>query len=92
LQVQKYWRIVFGMKTPDRELTFRVRWGNGYETDFPTRDFAKVFCDARNGRMTFRSRFWARKWQDCTDNSAWAEFEQQMFDWEDELRRKREER
>jgi hypothetical protein len=84
--------MVVGMKTPDRELKFIVRWGRGYETPFATRDAALAFYATRGGRILFRSRFWAREWQDCTDDEAWADFEQQMFDWEDELRRKREER
>jgi len=93
--------MIFGMKTPDRELEFCASARDPNTLD---QDMLRLFLDRRNAsiapgeragddtRVWFRSRFWNREWQDCTDDFIWSAYEQQMFDWEDELRRKREER
>ncbi len=83
------------MKTPDRKLEFMVTWAVSAQGGFHARG-KKTRADAKRyigdkGRVWFKARFWP-KWQDCTDDAAWAEFEQQMLDFEDELKRKREER
>ena len=78
------------MKTPDRKLEFMVTWAVSAQGGFQTRDEAKRYIGDK-GRVWFKARFWPR-WQDCTDDAVWADFEQQMLDFEDELKRKREER
>lgn len=89
------------MKTPDREIEFCVTGGSNPRlfpgdslTLFRSRAAALRFAASGkyHARVFFICRFWGREWQDCTDDAAWAEFERQMFDFEDELQRKREER